>query len=325
LRAGLDATLEAYSLSEARYADPDHPESRSFAQFFPPRNDLVFGTWLDFAVQAAPGVEVVPGLRVDLYRSGAESAVGVDPRLAGRFEISERVRIHHAYGLVHQPPAFVLPVPALTPGKLQGGLQRSFQTSAGVEVDVADATTASLTLFYNAFFNMSDTLGTSTGGPPTTRLDERSLGSAYGAEVFLRRRLTRRLGGFVSYTLSRSTRSLGREKFPSAFDRTHVASAAVAYDLGRGWRPGARGVFYSGAPKQPGEEATLTPPRTTNVERWPPFYRLDLRLEKRWALGRTSWIAFVAEVLNATLSKDRIGDEEVGPITIPSLGVEGGF
>jgi hypothetical protein len=240
------------------------------------------------------------------------------------------VRITHAYGIAHQPPSFVLPIPGLTPATLEGGLQRSLQTSAGVEVDVADATTASLTLFYNVFLGMTDALGSQSrtqDGPPTQEVDERSMGSAVGAEVFLKRKLTKRLGGFVSYTLSRSTRSLGSEEFPSNFDRTHVLNAALGYDLGRGWRPGGRVVFYTGTPIQASQnEAASSPPRTTDdVDRSPAFFRLDLRLEKRWTLGGSTWLSFVAEVLNATLSKETFGDQEIGPITIPSVGLEGGF
>jgi hypothetical protein len=85
-------------------------------------------------------------------------------------------------------------------------------------------------------------------------------------------------------------------------------------------------MFYTGIPKQPDGPPGLTqPPRTTDVEREPSFYRLDLRLEKRWNITRTAWISFVMEMLNATFHKETIGDTEIGPVTIPSIGVEGGF
>lgn len=329
-RAGTDGTVERYVASAQKYADPDSPDTRAFNQSFPPRTDLTFGVWADLVLDVTPEVSVIPGARVDLYRSASASAVGVDPRISARFSVSDSVRIIHAYGIAHQPPSFVLPIPGLTPASLENGLQRSLQTSAGVEVDVADATTASLTLFYNAFFGMTDALGSRSstqGGPPIQEIDARSQGSALGAEIFVKRKLTRRLGGFVSYTLSRSSRSLGNEEFPSNFDRTHVLNGALGYDVGRGWRPGGRVVFYTGTPIQASQnEAAISPPRTTDdVDRSPAFFRLDLRLEKRWALGGSTWLSFVAEVLNATLSKESFGDEEIGPVTIPSLGLEGGF
>ncbi|MBK7583170.1 MAG: TonB family protein [Myxococcales bacterium] len=328
LRAGTDGNVERYRTSASKYADPDNPATQAFEDNFPPRTDLVFGVWSDLVLGVTRDIELVPGARVDLYRSQSASAVAVDPRISARFTVSNDVRIIHAYGIAHQPPSFVLPIPGLTPGHLENGLQQSLQTSAGVEVDVADATTASLTLFYNAFFHMTDAAGSRPQrGPPTQELDERATGRAVGAELFVKRKLTKQLGGFLSYTLSRSTRALGNEEFPSNFDRTHVLNAALGYDLGRGWRPGGRVVFYTGTPLETSQnDAASSPPRTTSgIERSPAFFRLDVRLEKRWILGQSTWISFVAEVLNATLSKERFGDEEIGPITIPSVGAEVGF
>jgi TonB family protein len=173
--------------------------------------------------------------------------------------------------------------------------------------------------------------GNGSGGGGTASavaaLEKRTMGRAYGFELFVKRKLTSRLGGFLSYTLSRSTRTLGNQEFIAAFDRTHVANAALAYDLGRNWRAGTRVVFYTGLPKAPDP----TDPGSTRLA---PFFRLDLRLEKRWILSEHVWISAVAEWMNATLSKEEISTtctlqgcqtNTVGPVTIPSLGVEGGF
>ncbi len=299
--------------------------------------------------------------------------MAADPRLATRLALSKRTRLLSAFGLATQPPAFAVPVPGFQPGGLSGGLQRALQESVGLETDVDEGTTATATLFHNAFFNMSDpsnyqppqlngcppgfyptdSIGSDRGGvqtgspsclprfPPgtlgrdgggnggatiVTALETRTLGPSYGLELFLKRRLTSRIGGFFSYTLSRSVRSLGRDTFVAHFDRTHVVNAALAYDLGRKWRAGTRVTFYTGLPKAPSDDDPST--------RLPPFFRIDLRLEKRWQLGEKTWISFVAEAMNATLSKEAVGTNctlqgctsmTVGPITIPSIGVEGGF
>src|SRR5207253_2741569 len=131
------------------------------------------------------------------------------------------------------------------------GLQRAVQASAGVEVDLPEETTVTASVFHNEFYDMTDALASTAAvsGGVLRGLEERGSGQAIGFELFARRPLTRKLGGFVSYTLSRSLRSLSNATFPSAFDRTHVASAALAYDLGKRWRIGTRLVFYSGVPK----------------------------------------------------------------------------
>ena len=68
-------------------------------------------------------------------------------------------------------------------------------------------------------------------------------------------------------------------------------------------------------------------------DRTPPFFRIDLRVEKRWILSETASWAVTAELLNATLAKEVTGrkctttctESRVGPVTIPSVGVEAMF
>ena len=379
LRVGLDAVADRYDVLYLP-ATLGPAEAGLASNFFPSRTDLATGVRADVVLQATRELEVTPGARLDFFGSQGATAFAVDPRLAARAAIGARGHLLWAMGLSHQPPAFAVPVPGFQPGGLRGGLQEAAQESLGVEWKLGGETTATATVFHNAFFNMSDALGvnqaqpegclpgsfpdeTLAGDPGRTgsartcmprfprgevgpdasggggqaaegagtrrtvsALEARTDGAAYGLEIFVKRKLTEHLGGFFSYTLSRSTRVYGAQTFVAAFDRTHVLNAAVAYDLGRGWRAGTRVTFYTGFPKQPNP----TDPGT----RLAPFFRLDLRLEKRWQLGRGTWISFVAEFLNATLSKEQIGTSctltgcqatSIGPVSIPSLGVEGGF
>lgn len=321
LRMGGDAVVDAFGIDTGLYIDPEDPEVAQAERIYPARNDVAASAWGDVVLDVGLGLELTPGLRVDVYRSGAEHAVAVEPRLAARIDVGDDVRIVQAYGLAHQPPS------SLTPGVpqayLRGGLQRAVQASAGVEVDLPGAITAKGTLFYHAYFGMNDALGGGTGDP-TQRLEERADGAAQGFELMVRRRLSERLGGHLAYTLSRSTRTVGRERFPSTYDRTHVANLALSLDLGRGWRAGTRAVFYTGAPVSPAD-GDLLALRSESPARADPFFRLDGRVEKRWTIGESGWLAFVTEVLNATLSKDEIAGQPFGPLTIPSLGLEGGF
>ncbi|MEP7120862.1 MAG: TonB family protein [Byssovorax sp.] len=324
LRAGIDAQFDSYSADPQRWGDPRDRNTISFNALFPPRSEAALTARADVVVKLGQRVEITPGMRFDLFRSAGGSAISADPRVALRVDLTDKIRLVHAVGLAHQPPSFIVPLPGLALGSLRRGLQTSMQSSAGIELDLPDATTASVSLFDNVFLKMSDVFDLPAGNSAAIS-EPRSLGSAYGLEVYVRRRMTRRLGGFVSYTLSRSTRSWYRWTFPSAFDRTHVLNVAAAVDLGRGWRAGARFTFYTGAPSPAGQAAVFSGAPNTDPARDPAFYRLDLRVEKRWTLQKARWISFVAETLNTTLHKETVNGVEIGPVAIPSLGVEGGF
>jgi hypothetical protein len=349
LRAGADLWIDAYASDPLeRFADDDDVVARQ-QKVFATRVDFTTGARADVVLRPTRELEVVPGVRADVYGSAGEHAFAVDPRLAGRLAVTKGLRIVHAYGLASQPPSSPVALPAVSIARLEGGLQRAFQTSAGVEVDLPHDFTAGAGVFHNAFWSMNDALGSSQRElleiERNRELFDKSQGSALGLELEVRRKLSKRVTGLASYTLSRSTRALNGRRFLAAFDRPHVVNAVLSVDLGRGFRAGARVVAYSGVPVSTvaprfAEERIATPPSRT-----PTFVRLDVRLEKRWRIGQTGYISVVAEGLNATLSREVTGylcapvlaragsavtppacvADAVGPIAVPSLGVSGGF
>jgi hypothetical protein len=339
VRAGADIRSQTYSTGLAPRADPEDADVVEYLRRYGSRTDLNLGARADLVWTPHPDLEVVPGLRVDLFRSAGDSAIGIDPRLAGRVQATEKTKLIVAMGMAHQTPSFVAPVAGLQRAGLGGGLQRSFQQSFGVERDLPADTTLRITAYANAFFNLSDAIGNQSANnqhfdSEFDRFDQRALGASRGLELFLHRKLTRKVGGFVSYTLGRSTRSIGREHFPATFDRTHVLNVVLSFDLGRRWRAGGRFVGYTGVPDQhrgrdggspvpDGVPTTSTASNATSRE--PGFYRLDVRLEKRWRLGENGTISFVAEMLNATLHKEIVSGEPIGPVSIPSIGAEAFF
>jgi hypothetical protein len=323
VRSGFDVQHDMYGADARTYADPDDPATQRYNTLFPPRIDGSVGVWTDFVWQIDPRMEIVPGLRTDFYFSNGAKAVGVDPRLSMTYHVTDDVRIRPALGVAHQPPSFIVPIPGLAVANLDGGLQQSLQTAATLEVDLPWSTLGKITGFNNVFIDMSDTLGAAPDNRDPTRIP-RSLGGARGIELFVSRSLGNRVGGILSYTFSRTTRTVGGLTFPAAFDRTHVFHSALGYDLGRGWRAGTRFSLYTGPPilEAPNGSDAI---QLLNISRDPAFYRIDFRVEKKWRLTETGWISFVAEMLNTTLNTETIGGNEVGPVTIPSIGVEAGL
>ncbi len=349
VRAGADVVVDQYTANALPLFADDDDIVRRQRRIFAGRTDFAASVHGDAIFVLDRRMEVTPGARLDVYGSDQARAMGIDPRLAARFLVTDQIRIVHAYGLVTQPPSTPIALPAVSIARIEGGLQRSAQTSAGVELDLPSDITATATVFHQAFYDLNDALGTAqvqiVDIEKSDSLLGKSHGTAYGLELGARRKLTRRLGGIIAYTLSRSTRSADNRTYLSSYDRPHVLNAALSLDLGKGWRAGSRFVFYSGGPTPPekpaypGQIVGAPPPRA------PDFVRLDARLEKRWTIGQRGYISVILEALNATLSTETTGYKcgtEVplpgparppprcfprvfGPVTVPSLGIEGGF
>jgi len=326
LRAGASGGFDRYELE----LDPNTENFLDVVELFPTRWDSVVGGYAELVIEAAPGISVTPGLRVDRYASMGNSALGVSPRLAATFRLSRAVSIEHTLGLADQPPNFVPGVPGVAVAGLPGGLQRSLQSSAGVRAELPASIRSRVTLFQNAFFSLTD--------PFSQRQDLdldadqakiRAQGHAYGLELSLQRPLTQRIGASLAYTLSRTTRSFGRVGTLSGYDRPHVLNGGVSFDSGRHWLWSAQSVLYSGVPGS----RSFGELRVFDQSRAPPFFRVDVRLEKRFIASETAWWSIVFEMMNASLSREVLRrpcertcrNEYVGPIVLPSLGVSGQF
>jgi hypothetical protein len=371
VRAGADARYDDYGFTQGAPV-PGGENVPSTAN--PPPTNVTVGAHADGVWRLSPRVEIVPGLRVDVFQSSRATAPGAtthantivpafDPRLSARVTFTDSVAWLSTFGLAHQYPTLrvgaVTPQEVSVPGYPSGvsQLQTIAQASEGAEVALPADFTATLTGFLSGWSGLTDLSANCVqlsppDGPRQCPDDHPVHGKAYGLELLVRRPLSKRLTGWLSCTLSRSTReahyvtSSGSEATATIvgdYDRTHVLNAMGAYDLGRRWRFGARFVLYTGSPYSdnypPGQGYPLPP---LNDQRYPPFYRVDVRLEQRWSLGKERSVAFVAEVQNATLTKEarayncsgtQIGSTHstscavsyLGPITLPSIGVESSF
>jgi hypothetical protein len=323
-------------------------------------NEEMVGAYAALRFVPAPGIEIVPGLRVDdtqratLLPGG--SGVTVDPKLAARVAITRDFAWVATMGSAHQEPSYVLPIPGVIV-TAQTGFQHVDQLAAGFEARLpwlGETATGKVMAFYNSAHQMSDFIA-SCGELLSCGPVGSSNGRTYGAELFVRSDDVRlpigrgvRAGGWLSYTLSRAERYLGNVPYLSPFDRTHELSAVLRLDFGGGFSGGLRATYYTGRPDFPsldfsqggaaGSSGALPQisfgPGQIDQHRLPSFYRVDWRLEKLWRLGRGASVAAIAEFFNTTLTKEAIEflcspleglckATSVGPIALPSIGVEG--
>ena len=327
LRGGIDARGDKFQLRTS----PNYISYTDYSVLFPARLEGVVGAYTGLEIEAAPGIVVAPGLRADLYAgAGGTTALGVDPRVTATFAVDPDVKIETSLGIAHQRPNFAAQVPGAQVADLAGGLQQAVLFSSGVKWKLPSSVTASITGFRTAYFHALDPIGGARDfSIDRTMLNRRSTISAAGIEIGLSRPLTRKLGGFLSYTLSHSEQTNGRRRTVSGFDRPHVFQIGLTYDFGWGIRAGIRSMLYSGVPALLLEGS----PKFTSDRRGAPYFRVDLRIEKRWKLGEKSWWAVNGEILNATSTKEVVRidcggvcvERFAGPVILPSVGIEAGF
>jgi hypothetical protein len=196
----------------------------------------------------------------------------------------------------------------------------------GVETTVVPAAELSVTGYLQQY-QLTDLRDPSpslaTLDPVADDLLAKREGIAYGVEVMARRPLTRRLYGWLAYTLSNSLRSYGGGAVgPSDWDQRHVLNVVVGYRAGRNTF-GGRFHLNSGRP------IILT----DGAERLPTFYQLDLRADHVVYYDKLTLDVY-AELVNATATEEvyslyRTMSGELAQrsfrLVLPSVGVRGEF
>jgi hypothetical protein len=253
-------------------------------------------------------VALYPGVRAEWFASLGRAAV--DPRLRGVWKLTETTALKGAVGLYSQgiqQPAQLDEVF----GNPNLGMQRSVHTSLGIAQELPWESFIELTGYEKELWDLvspSSALVTRTTGELGPELYANTgVGRVYGLELLLRKNLSDNLFGWVSYTLSRSTRidGPGDQRKLFEYDQTHILTLIASYKFPRGWQFGARFRLVSGNPYTAVNDGVfdastadfmpITGP--INGDRLPAFHQLDLRLDKTWVLSRIQ-LSLYADVQN---------------------------
>ena len=226
--------------------------------------------------------------------------VFVEPRLSLEYKLSERVGVKAAWGLYHQAPvaedlSSVFGNPALASAKGNHWL-------FGFQFHLSDTVSEEMTFFYSTSNDLA-VRNSATTLPTAEALVSTGLGRVFGGQILLRKELSSRFFGWLSYTLLRSERAAaeGEPYHLFDFDQTHVLTAVASYDLGRDFEIGVRGRYASGYPRTPvtgtySDTVTdSTSPRfgPQNGIRIPGFFQADVRLSKKFRLPGSIIEAYV--------------------------------
>lgn len=324
VRSGADIWIDQYELQ----IDPAVAEPENYLALFPTRTDVTGGAFVDVVLSAADNVQVIPGARFDHYTSLGTTLFSVDPRVSLVINVTKRLTATHMLGTAHQTPNFVPNVPGAQVGGLDGGLQRTLQAAAKYEYEFPFDLNTSLAFYINGTQQLTDPIGLGQSfSIDETSAATRSQGRGYGVELYIKRPLTHRLSGFISYTLSTALRSLERITTRPGYDRPHVLNLALSYDLGWNLRTSVKLALASGIP---GRRTTLDG-FIFDQSRSSPYVRLDARIDKRFVINDSLNWGLSLEALNATYSgnvtsrscgQDGCTNKGTAPIFLPLFGAD---
>ena len=345
LVSGLEGSFHDFVQGQPSTAAGNRLTLASFSQWL---TELYRGTALAEALWRPTQRWLIrPGLREDVYYDGSVSRSGFDPRLTVRYKVGERnlpgiapgsdnsaIWLKAAIGIYHQPPRFVLPLPGFDNLPLKYGMQKSIQSSLGVEAPLQDHFSLGLEGYFAymdpTLFDLSvnsqnlNTTGNSSLLPLTVagaesnaqqildRLAQPNTGRAYGIEALIRRESRSGLFGWLSYSLSRSERRRDGGWIPYDFDRTHLVNLVAGLRLPRNWDLGIRFQYQSGLP------ATTT--AGYNTARADGYYRVDLRIDKR-AVWQKWILDFYIDLLNAALLPEEVTPGTYIRYVLPTAGL----
>jgi TonB family protein len=283
----------------------------------------------DFAL-ADGKVHLVPGLRIEPYLQTASrtappvgntppaglfaESTEVEPRLSARWSPVRALTWKVGWGLYHQSPApadlsSVFGNPTL-------GIESAQHLLWGVEVGSPDILSFEATAFETTSKNLA--VQSPLASPLVAQsLVDTGIGRTRGIQVLLRKQISNRLFGWLSYTLSRSERANapGAPYYLYDYDQTHVLSAVASYDLSHGFVVGSRFRYATGYPRTPvtgaffDQQTGIYEPLfgALNSTRIPAFVQWDIRVAKSFAIGKTSLETYL-DVQNVT---DRGNPEEI--------------
>lgn len=340
LRAGAWATVQRFRVDarlplptkEGQVAGPlsSRPSISSFEEGF--QSDAALHA--DARYQPSTWLDAIAGLRVGVWDLGGGS-LGVDPRLTLHWLPTDRTTVTVSSGLYHQAPQPDTRSAAF--GNPAIGLERALQTSVGIKQRLGERASAEVTAFHKALDNR-----VVPGAPGGLRYTNEGTGRVLGAEALIRV-AGGRGDGWLSYTLSQSTRQDGvnQPERPFSFDQTHVLALVGGYELGAGWKAGARVRYATGSPYTPlgpsyydaGADVHVPAPSAGLLSaRLPNFFQFDLRVDKTWTFDTWRLTTYLeASNLTNRANVEAIGygydytsrSDVVGLPLIPSFGVRG--
>ncbi len=314
------------------------------SQLFRGSQTLGIGAYVDVGIDVTPFLKLVPSLRVDGYLLDGHERGSIDPRIVSRYQLTSTFTAKAYVGRFSQPPQ----PEALDArfGNPDIQLEHGYHYGLGYEWKPDRMWSLDSEVYYvdrrNVVVFTPDVIMNEDGTFEPVNFRNTARRASYGLEAILKREISDRAFGWISYTFSRArqTNRSGENWYATSFDQPHVMNAVASYKPGAGFELGARFQLASGRPEARVIGATFDAdcgcydsvtagPRSTRV---PTFMQLDVRIEKTWLFQLWSLGAFL-DIINVTNRKNSEGTDydyrfrESTPVTsfpfLPTIGVRG--
>ena len=278
-------------------------------------NSLNAEAYIEDEISLSRNLSINAGLRGSLFHVNGETYRNLQPRLAARYQFSDRLSLKGSYTYMAQylhlltNSSLGVPTDLWVSSTENVAPQYSQQYALGLARNVASHT---LELSVEGYYKSMSQLITYEDGASYLYQNGDSWedkvvvgnGEAYGVEFFVNRKAGQ-LNGWLGYTLSRTYHRFdelnGGRRFPFRYDRRHDVSLLLNYDLPRDRTLSMTFVFNTGnAVTLPtARYQSVPPPGWNNIEsyyadafnerplmdernnfRMPAYHRMDVSYQK---------------------------------------------
>lgn len=324
LRLGIDTLFDRvrYALDQLYDAQlrslgaPNAEESvRSGVRHFSSAGEYLEAEW-----RVGP-LRLTPGLRLEQMHWTGHTFLLAEPRIWARVSLGRQTALHAYAGVYHEAPLAqqldqVLGNPDLTP-------QRADQYGLGITQRIGDRFSVRAEGYLNRRSSLvfPATARARDDGTIDNPLQLNSgVGHSLGLEVLLRREISARWYGWISYSRSRSRElsAPGQTWLPTAYDQPHVFTMLAAFRPSTQVEFSGRLRVASGNPTAPvisssfdADSGNYVPKRQPfGQDRLPTFVQLDFEINNIWSadLYRLSLYLDFQNVLNRRNSEILVYD-----------------
>ncbi|MGV3594192.1 MAG: TonB-dependent receptor [Sediminibacterium sp.] len=262
-------------------------------------------------------VAISGGIRMDansLNNSESNPLQQLSPRVSLSYAIARTWNINASIGRYYKLPSYTQ-LAFRTGGVANpGNYIQSTHYVAGVEYIPSSTFRFTVEGFYKNYSDYPVSVlegislankGTEFGSIGNEAVTQSGKGRAYGMEIFMQKKLTKRFFGILSYTLYKSEFTNSNAVYlPAGWDNGQLLSITAGYKLPRNWELGIKFRYQGAAPLTPFDLVAsqlnylsvgtgILDYSRFNANRLPAFNSSDIRIDKKWNYRKTTLNVFI--------------------------------